>query len=215
MWNPAHVPIVCDNRRMRTRGWWRVGASLALPLLAACVAPGTEDTSVLEPLHGPITPDMLVAPESQSNRDAIAALEDLEGVWTSQGVIDGQTLVLVSDGDSVRVRLAGITTPTGEDCLAGLAVDSLRFIVGGSRQLALDADLDGSSSEVRPGYVTTIDGDDLGGVLLRLGLAELDASTLDEAHRAGYEAELETAQNEGAGIWDPDACLDSLDSEDA
>lgn len=209
------MPIVRDTRRMRTGGWWRVGASLALALLAACVAPATEDTSALEPLHGPITSDMLVAPEVQSNSDAIAALEALEGVWTSQGIIDGQTLVLVSDGESVRVRLAGITTPTGEECLAGLAVDSLRFIVGGSRQLSLDADLDGSSSEVRPGYVTTIDGDDLGEVMLRLGLAELDESTLDEAHRELYEAELQTAQNDGAGIWDDNACLDSLDSLDS
>lgn len=199
---------------MRTGGRWRIGASVALPLLASCVAPATEDTSVLEPLHGAITTDMLVAPEAQSSGDAIAALEGLEGVWTSQGIIDGQTLVLVSVGDSVRVRLAGIATPTGDECLAGLAVDSLRFIVGGSRQLGLDADLDGSSSEVRPGYVTTIDGDDLGAVMLRLGLAELDQVTLDEDHRAGYEAELATAQDDGAGIWNDDACLDIQSSDD-
>ncbi|MEO6653308.1 MAG: hypothetical protein ABIP17_11695 [Ilumatobacteraceae bacterium] len=199
---------------MRTGDGWRVGASVALALLASCAAPASEDTSLLEPLHGPISSDMLVAPEAQSNRDDIAALEALEGVWTSQGIIDGQTLVLVSVGASVRVRLAGITTPTGDECLAPLAVDSLRFIVGGSRQLGLDADLEGPSSEVRPGYVTTIDGDDLGEVMLRLGLATLDQSTLDETHRAGYEAEMTAAQNDGVGIWDDTACLDSQDSSD-
>ncbi len=202
---------------MRMGRWVSTGACiLALPLLDSCAAAVPEDTSVLEPLHGEITPDMLVAPEMQSNRDAITELEALAGVWTSQGIIDGQTLVLVSEGDSVRIRLAGITAPTGEECLAGLALDSLRFIVGGSRQLSLDADLGGSSNEVRPGYVTTIDGDDLGGVLLRLGLADLDATTLDEAHRDVYEAEIQTAQDDDAGIWDDNACVgDEAGSDDA
>lgn len=202
---------------MWTGRWARTGAFLiALPLLGSCAAAVAEDTSELEPLHGTITPDMLVAPATQGNGDALAELEALAGVWTSQGIIDGQTLVLVSEGDSVRVRLAGVTAPTGDDCLAGLALDSLRFIVGGSRQLSLDADLEGSSNEVRPGYITTIDGDDLGGVMLRLGLAELDESTLDEAHRSVYEGELQIAQDDGAGIWNDAACVvgDEASSED-
>lgn len=191
-----------------------LGAALAAyVVLTACAAAVTEDTSELEPLHGPITPGMLIAPDEQGNGDAMADIEALEGVWTYSGIVDGQTMVLVSDGDSVRVRLAGIATPTGEACLAGLALDSLRFIVGGSRQLSLDADLTRSSNEIQPGYVTTIDGDDLGAVMLRLGLAELEPVTLDDAHRTGYEAELQTAKDAGAGLWAPGAC--SVESDDS
>ena len=187
---------------------WRTGAALLLllPALAACESPATEDGGTLKPLHGQITPDMLVAPAAQNNASEIAALEATEGVWQSEGVIDTQTLVLVSDDMSVRIRLAGITTPTGDECLAGLALDTLRFIVGGRRPLALDANLEGRTSDVRPGYVETIDGDDLGAVMIRLGLAEIDTATIDDDHRAGYDAELEAAQDEQVGVWAEGAC---------
>ena len=180
-----------------------------LPLLAACVpAPTEPDDGLLEPLHGTITPDMLVAPAAQNNAAEIAALEATQGVWRSEGIIDGQTLVLVSEGDSVRIRLAGITVPTGDECLASLAVDSLRFIVGGSRPLSLDANLGDATSDVRPGYVETIDGDDLGAVMLRLGLAEIDEAALDPERVDQYRAELEAAQSEPAGIWVDGTCDD-------
>ena len=181
-------------------------ATVGMLLLAACAAPVTEDAGTLEPLHGQITPEMLVAPAARSNLDEIAALEATQGIWRSEGVIDGQTLVLVSEGDSVRIRLAGVAVPVGDECRADLARDSLRFIVGGQKPLSLDADLVDRTADVRPGYVETIDGEDISAAMLRLGLAEIDEATLDPDRADQYRAELESAQAEPAGIWAPDSC---------
>lgn len=180
------------------------------PLLAACGPSAPSERATLEPLHGTIDPAVLEAPPptAPAGVDRPGGTDggtDVE--WRADGVIDGQTLRISSTDGDATVRLAGIEVPTGDDCLSELATDSLRFVVGGGRPLVVQAEIDtGSNPTTRPGHVETLEGDDLGIVMLTLGLARLDPTTIDDDRRAAYTEAQAAARSGEVGIWDPDAC---------
>lgn len=177
-------------------GW--VGSALLALLLAGCSLPEAADDEVLEPMHGAIDPDVLT-------RRAEVAAElppppDDSTRWRIANAIDGRTLELYQGLDRATATLAGIDVPTGDDCLATRATDSLAFITGGGRTFdvtpptALNGRIDGAT-------VVGDEGDDLALVMLSLGLAR---ATGDGPDPTAYRAAEQGARDEQLGLWSAD-----------
>ena len=168
--------------------------------LAGCALPDTAaDDGVLEPLHGTIDPDVLT-PRAQPAAPVPPPTTDDSARWRVASAIDGRTLELYQDLERATATLAGIEVPTGDDCLAQRAADSLAFITGGARSFEVTP-ADAVNGRIDDATVLGDDGEDLAAVMLSLGLARAtgggpDPSGYRDAEVAAREAEL--------GIWSDD-----------
>jgi endonuclease YncB( thermonuclease family) len=168
-------------------------------VLGGCALPeDPDDRGLLRPLHGPVAPaavaEPIRAPIAPPPEPAADGAE-----WRVADVLDGRTLEIYQGLDRATATLGGIVVPTGEECLADLATDSLRFITGGGRPVEV---IPPTATDGRIDGATIIDenGDDLAAVMLSLGLARVG----DDAgpDRAALYADIEQgARDAGDGIW--------------
>jgi len=126
--------------------------------------------------------------------------------WSVVEVVDGDTVVVVRAGREERVRIVGINTPESGECLADASGDRVDDLVGGeSVRLVRDTtDVDEFDRLLR--YVETLDGTDVGGVLVGEGLAIARRFEPDTARAVTYERLQAVARDARIGLWAPDAC---------
>jgi micrococcal nuclease len=130
----------------------------------------------------------------------------IAGSWVVVDVVDGDTLDLQGSDGLVRVRLIGINAAEHGECLASEAGDALRFMTG-SQQLRLISDVsDVDRFDRKLRYVETLDEVDIGGELVRRGLAIANRYEPDTSRSDVYSALQAEAQAAHAGQWAPDAC---------
>ena len=125
--------------------------------------------------------------------------------WSVVSVVDGDTLeVSGSDGD-MTVRLIGVNAPEDGECLADEATEALRDLAARPVVLLSDrTDTDQYGRALR--YVETPSGVDVGGELVRRGLAISRRYEPDTARNDRYDALQDEAVADAAGVWRPEAC---------
>lgn len=120
-------------------------------------------------------------------------------------VIDGDTISVVVDGDTERLRLIGINAPERGECLAEEATGWMRVRIRG-QTVVLANDVSDRDRYGRLLRYVEIDGADIGAELVRAGLAIARRYPPDTARHAEYEVAQRAAEQAGAGMWAPDAC---------
>lgn len=175
-------------------------AMLSFACVTACGAadalPGDDP---LDPLHGPIDPAVLDQPLDRPAPPPIPAADGAG--WRVAAVPDGQTLELFQGLQQVTATIGGIRAPTGDECLAQLATDSLAFITGGGREVEVTPP-NATSGLIVDALVRNADGDDVGLVMVTLGLAEARETVGFDLD--AYLAAETQARDEGVGIWSDD-----------
>ena len=120
-------------------------------------------------------------------------------------VIDGDTISVVVDGDTERLRLIGINAPERGECLAEEATGWLRERTQG-QAVALVSDVSQRDRYGRLLRYVEVDGADIGAELVRAGLAIARRYPPDTARHAEYERTQRMAEQVGAGMWAADVC---------
>jgi hypothetical protein len=175
-----------------------MSAALAL-MLAGCALPEAAD-DVLEPMHGTIDPEVLTR-RAEPAAVAVPSPPDDSVRWRVANAIDGRTLELYQGLDRATATLGGIEVPTGDECLAQRATDSLAFITGGGRSFEVTPPT-ARNGRIDDATIIGDDGDDLAAVMLSLGLARPTVGAGDR--RSAYEAAEAAAQEAELGIWSDD-----------
>ncbi len=172
-----------------------VAVLVAVLVAAGCSVPETQaDGGLLDPLHGPIDPDALDQPFVAA---PLAVPEPVtNGVsWRVSVALDGRSLEVYQGLERATVTLGGITTPTGDECLAERATDSLMFITGGGRPIEISPPT-ALNGRIEDAIVMNEAGDDLAEVMVSLGLARTvgpDGEFYKETEEIAKQAEI--------GIW--------------
>jgi endonuclease YncB( thermonuclease family) len=114
---------------------------------------------------------------------------------------DGDAITFISDGEKIRLRVAGYDSPEHGQPFSRVATQRLReFTQWGARCDCYKRDRHGRNVCT----VTTLTGQSVAAVMLRAGLGCIDSRFEGEAHptdrRAARDA-LEAAQAVRAGIW--------------
>ena len=168
--------------------------------LAGCALPeATVDDGVLAPMHGTIDPEMLTR-RAEPVAAALPPATDDSAEWRVASAIDGRTLELYQGLDRATATLAGIVVPSGDDCLAQRATDSLAFITGGGRLFEVTP-ASARNGRIDDATIVSDDGDDLAAVMLSLGLARATGGGPDPS---GYRAIEVAAREAKLGIWSDD-----------
>ncbi|MEX2423908.1 MAG: thermonuclease family protein [Acidimicrobiia bacterium] len=117
-------------------------------------------------------------------------------------MVDGDSLRVDIDGQTVEIRLGGINAPEFDECHAAPAADRLRRLLGESVWLdVISTDQYGRSV----GYVwVDSDSDFVNGSLVADGHAL--AMTTDDRWAALLIGAEEAARERDDGLWSPDAC---------
>ncbi len=162
---------------------------------AGCSIPDEgSDGGLLEPLHGPVDPDVVDQPFVAAPI-AVPETTPVGDPWRVSVAVDGRTLEVYRGLDRATVTLRGITVPTGDDCLAQRAADSLMFITGGGRRIEISPPTP-LNGRIEDAIVLNEDGDDLATVMVSLGLARADGP-----NGAFYEDAQADAQDAELGVW--------------
>lgn len=120
-------------------------------------------------------------------------------------VVDGDTVVVEIGGERERLRLVGINAPERGECLADEAARRLRERVDG-RDVELIVDRTDRDRYGRLLRYVELDGADVGGELVRAGLALARRYPPDTARADGYERLQAEAQEARVGMWGVNAC---------
>jgi endonuclease YncB( thermonuclease family) len=126
--------------------------------------------------------------------------------WTLVAVIDGDTLDVTGTDGQRRIQVIGINAPEPGECLGDEAANALSFLAGG-KELTLvpdTSDVDAEGNNLR--YVEQLDGVDLGGTMIDLGLAIAEPIEPDIARGGEYAQRMVDAQAAAVGMWAPNAC---------
>ncbi|NND84447.1 MAG: hypothetical protein HKN46_04800 [Acidimicrobiia bacterium] len=120
-------------------------------------------------------------------------------------VVDGDTLIVLHDGEEVSVRLIGINAPERGECGYEEATEALAGLASeGFVALIIDVtDTDEFGRLLR--YVTVL-GSDLGKRLVADGLAVARRYPPDTARAEEYADAEKEARDAGLGLWADDAC---------
>jgi micrococcal nuclease len=120
-------------------------------------------------------------------------------------VVDGDTLLVVVDGEEESVRLIGINAPERGECLFEEASVALsEAVTGGFVGLTMDeTDRDEFGRLLR--YVSVM-GEDVGKRLVREGLAVARRYAPDISRADDYAATEKEAMAAGRGLWAEDPC---------
>ena len=181
---------------------WCAAVVVGALSLAGCALPEAgDDDDLLEPMHGTIDPEVLT--RRAEPPAAVPPVTEDSAEWRVANAIDGRTLELYQGLDRATATLAGIEVPTGDECLAQRATDSLAFITGGGRSFEVTP-ATALNGRIDDATIVNDDGDDLAVVMLSLGLARAagdgpDPSVYDETEQEARDAEL--------GVWS-DECDD-------
>ena len=211
-----------------------VAASVAFALLAACGNSAVADleaenaalrqqlvdaTSLADEPPEPTTPSTNLATTTSTTETTTKTTVPLEttattsapdtvnddGTVTVASVTDGDTLVVVVAGAEEPLRLIGINTPEGGECLADEAASRLtELVAGGSIRLSSDvSDRDQYGRLLRYVYVGDVFVNE---VLVREGWAIARRYEPDTAMADRLDAAQAAAQTDGVGMWASDAC---------
>ncbi len=130
-----------------------------------------------------------------------------------QSVRDG-TVVSVVDGDTIEVRVAGVTesvriiginSPERGECLADGATQWMRDRVEG-RSVTLVQDRSDRDQYGRLLRYVEVDGADAGVELVRAGMAIARRYPPDTARTAELDLVQQAAEDDDVGMWAPGAC---------
>jgi endonuclease YncB( thermonuclease family) len=127
--------------------------------------------------------------------------------WTLVEIVDGDTLDITSAVEGQRrIQLIGANAPEPGECMAEQAASALRFMAA-DKELRIVPDVTDANEEGNNlRYLDQLDGVDLGGTLIDLGLAIADPVEPDIARAADYAQRMANAQSAGVGMWAPGAC---------
>lgn len=134
----------------------------------------------------------------------------LEANATLERVVDGDTIVVETDGVEERVRLIGINTPESVDprrpvmCFGDEASERLSELVPEGTALRLERDVEARDRYDRLlAYVyRASDGEFVNLTMVSDGFAEPATYPPNVAHRDELGAAAAQARAEGAGLWD-------------
>ena len=193
-------------------------ASTAIPR----VGRGWAMMDVVEAVAAPARVSLLVAAVSiaalasctsgdESSTGSSEAPPDAAAVWRAVDVVDGDTLDVAAvgvDGEAAEstVRIIGVNAPETGECLADEATVALDALVRGEELVLVSdrSDVDQFDRALR--YVETVDGVDVGAVLVEQGLAIARRYEPDVARHDDYTALQADARDAGRGVWAADAC---------
>jgi endonuclease YncB( thermonuclease family) len=126
--------------------------------------------------------------------------------WTLVAVIDGDTLDVTGTEGQRRIQIIGINAPEPGECMGDEATNALSFMAGG-KELTLVSDISEVDAEGNNlFYVEQLDGVDLGGTMIDLGLAIAEPIEPDIARGSEYAQRMVDAQSAAVGMWAPNAC---------
>lgn len=120
-------------------------------------------------------------------------------------VTDGDTIVVRVDGVEERVRLIGINTPESGECLADAATDRLGELLGDGSITLVGDRTDRDQYERLLRYVE-VGGTDIHEALVAEGLALSRRYEPDTARADRYDAAQAAAEEASVGQWAADAC---------
>ena len=147
-------------------------------------------------------------PGSAGARTSTSPVGDGRVAASVERIIDGDTIVVVLDGTSERVRLLNIDTPESVDpdreveCLGPEAAEYLERLLPAGSEVMLEFD-----TERRDRYdrllagVFTSDGAFVNGQLASVGFAEFVVFGGNDRFAPDIRAAVEEAQIAGLGIW--------------
>jgi len=193
-WPTGTVPITMQRLAAIT--------SLAAILLGACTSgpsiDGTDDSSTVPSIE-PTTSEVTLPPAEEVERGTV------------DGVIDGDTLQAVVDGQRVEVRLIGVDAPDAEDCFGAEARTALTGLVAGQTVVlgAGESDVDASGRALR--YVIV---ESTPRVLVNAELVSQGAAIpLHSGHpqESDFLARGDRAYASGNGLWGTFVCGHSDD----
>ncbi len=129
-------------------------------------------------------------------------------------IVDGDTIVVIIDGEEEKVRLIGINTPETVDprkeveCFGKEASTHLEDLLEGeSVQLLPDSSQDDADRYGRLlRYIQLVDGSDVGAAMIRDGFAYEYTYDVAYEKQAEYLGLQDDAKNAERGLWSPDAC---------
>ncbi len=127
--------------------------------------------------------------------------------WTLVEIVDGDTLDITSAVEGQRrVQLIGADAPEPGECMADEAASALRFMASDKELMIVPDVTDANEEGNNLRYVDQLDGVDLGGTLIDLGLASAVPVEPDIARASDYAQRMANAQSAGVGLWAPGAC---------
>jgi len=177
--------------------------------------PDAQDAASDEP--PPDERDTVPSGSEPSADDPGFSPDDLGFVTSAEAVHvpDGDSFEVTIDGAEERVRMIGINTPEGDECLGDRAGTRLRDAILGQEITLATLDPIGSG-QARDEFgrilaFVFLEGDLLNHRLVAEGLAVARAQTAHPAASALEEAEA-VARQEGLGIWASDACGPAVES---
>jgi micrococcal nuclease len=183
------------------------------PLLAGClllVACRSDDQRLTsEPTTTTTTvsaagPATSTPTSTTTARDSTSASAEA-GAAVVTDVVDGDTIDVRVDGATETVRIVGINTPEQGECLADEATRWLRDRISG-RTVTLVRDESDRDRYGRLLRYVEVDGADVGVELVRAGLAIARRYPPDTARAAELDIVQAAAEDDGVGMWAPDAC---------
>lgn len=124
-------------------------------------------------------------------------------------VIDGDTLKVLKDGEVSTVRVIGIDTPEtkyserGEECYGEESTrEAVRMLENNKVTLQTDSTQDMFDKYDRLlAYVSMVDGQDFGEVMIRNGFAEEYTYINSYQKQQAYKDAEKFAKEEGVGLW--------------
>lgn len=161
---------------------------------------GTASTSTSTSTSSPTAPT-IKAPSATTGSDLGTVLERVPVL----SVTDGDTLRVLMNGESQRLRLIGINAPEGGECLAVEATSRLAELMGDD-PVRLESDVSDRDQFGR--LLRYVHAGDVfvNEALVREGLALARRYEPDTARSDELEAAQAAAESDGVGMWDPAAC---------
>lgn len=151
-----------------------------------------------------------IGPKSTSRTSTSEPDSSVPAGWTRVDVvevIDGDTIeVRFEDGSQDTLRLIGINAPEGGECFAAEATAGLAELIGAETVLLEPDQSDRDQFDRLLRYVWTPDEQFVNAIVVEEGWAIAREYPPDTARADQLAEAQQVAQDEGAGLWAPDAC---------
>lgn len=184
---------------MQRRHRFLVPALFFLALMGVACAPSSPASTPELPAAAS-TPELSPTAVESTPSDVESTPSDLVRV---AGIIDGDTIDVLLDGERTRVRIIGIDTPERGECGYQRAASAMQSLVQ-SRDVRLEADATQLDSDIYDRllrHVFTADGVNVAEELIAVGLGLEYTYDKPYAYQDAYLAAQEAAQLEGLGLW--------------
>lgn len=151
--------------------------------------------------------------EPNENDDEIKAPSTVSTYYKVIRVVDGDTIDINIDGQSVRVRLIGVNTPETVhpskpvECFGKEASNyTNRMLYGKNIQLELDSSQDSFDSYNRLLAYVYIDGNNFNYMLIRNGYAYEYTYNVPYKYQTEFKKAQYYASANNIGLWNPNVC---------